>query len=368
MALGGLAAVYVTMALLTEGGTYSFMTVGRRSAEIMGSLEGKAAAAVNLAGSEPQRTFAPASAAIARTGVTLRLGKCINIGGYLETGEQGEQLPFPESRFNFLKQGGFSTVRIPVRWDVHAAHMPPYKIEPEWMATVKEYASRATRSGLNVIVDIHHFRDLDRDPAGNRERYISFWRQISEAFADAPDNVWFDLLNEPGGEITDSILQGLYNEALREIRRTNPTRNVLVTARGGHTETLANLMVPDDPHVIPAFHTYAPLAFTHQGASWTSDKYPLGTHFGSDADYRYLNRELNITSQFMTRTGRVPVIVEFGAIRYAGMDDRIRYYRAISSAFASLGVQSCVWSDTIFPIWDDNGWNHALKDAIETTR
>ena len=72
---------------------------------------------------------------------------------------------------------------------------------------------------------------------------------------------------------------------------------------------------------------------------------------------------------WMTRTGRVPFMGEYGAYEGRTIDQRRRYYQTVSSAFASIGVQSCAWGYTnTFPLWHDpEGWVSDLADQISTT-
>jgi endoglucanase len=50
------------------------------------------------------------------------------------------------------------------------------------------------------------------------------------------------------------------------------------------------------------------------------------------------------------------------------IEQRIRYYHTISSAFASIGVQSCVWGyRNGFAIREGDHWAPGLVDAIAGT-
>ena len=69
----------------------------------------------------------------------------------------------------------------------------------------------------------------------------------------------------------------------------------------------------DDPYVVPTFHYYEPFAFTHQGAGWLTPPPPLGRAYGTPADQARLERDLEKVRAYMARTGRVPVMGEYGA-------------------------------------------------------
>jgi endoglucanase len=83
-----------------------------------------------------------------------------------------------------------------------------------------------------------------------------------------------------------------------------------------------------------------------------------------------LDRHLAVVKAFMARTGRVPVLGEYGATDNPRMPPahRIRYYHAISSAFASIGVQSCAWGyRSGFKLRDGDHWEPGLLEAIAGT-
>jgi endoglucanase len=65
----------------------------------------------------------------------------------------------------------------------------------------------------------------------------------------------------------------------------------------------------------------------------------------------------------------VPFVGEYGAYDQVPMDQRVAYYRTVSAAFASAGIQSCAWGYTnTFHLWrDGDGWNRDLLDSISTT-
>src|SRR5205085_182424 len=149
-----------------------------------------------------------------------------------------------------------------------------------------------------------------------------------------------------------------------------PTRPVII---GGENysgiDSLATLALPDDPNVVPTFHYYDPFDFTHQGASWAHPTPPTGRRYGTAADEARLAADLGKIASFIRRTGRVPFAGEYGAYDRIPLDQRAAYYRTISTAFASIGIQSCAWGYTnTFHLWNDNGgWIRQIADGIATT-
>ncbi|WP_260043562.1 glycoside hydrolase family 5 protein [Novosphingobium mangrovi (ex Huang et al. 2023)] len=314
--------------------------------------------------------YTPIAALTASVGPRLPLGKCVNMGNQLEAPNEGDLgRKIADSDFPFIKAGGFDTVRIPIRFSGHAATTAPYTIDSAFMSRVQHVVTTATNAGLNVIIDMHHYDEMNDDPTGQLDRFVSMWRQIATTFRNAPDTVWFELLNEPKNVLTNSNLLNFYNPALSAIRETNVTRSVIIG--GGLTsniQSLATLKMPNDPYVVPTFHYYDPFEFTHQGATFITPTPPVGVTFGSDTDYANLSADLNLVTDYYTRTGRVPFIGEYGAYEDIPLDQRATYYGAVSHAFASIGIQSCAWSYVnTFQLRDSSGWITEITDLIATT-
>jgi endoglucanase len=315
--------------------------------------------------------YLPAPAALPGTGIALPIGKCVNLSNMLETPREGIWgRPFQDADATRIHQAGFATVRLPVRCSGHALAAAPYTIDPAFMARVRHVVDTNLAAGLNVILDLHNYEELMSDPENNRVRFAALWRQIAAEFRGAPVNLWYELINEPHDRLTDANLLGVLTPALAEVRATNPTRPVIV---GGQSwsgiDSLATVALPDDPYVVPTFHYYDPFDFTHQGADWVHPTPPRGRRFGTPADNAQLEAALGKVRAYIARIGRVPFMGEYGAFEQVPMDQRISYYRTISAAFASAGIQGCAWGYTnTFHLWrDGRGWTRDLLDAISTT-
>jgi endoglucanase len=326
----------------------------------------------NISVPAPQpASFTPGPAARPTTGVALPLGKCVNLANMLEAPTEGAWgRAFQDSDATRIRQAGFATVRLPVRFSAHALAASPYTIDAAFLARVHHVLDINLATGLNVILDMHHYEELFTDPTGHSARFAELWRQVAADFSGAPSNVWFELINEPNGRLNDSNLMAVVTPALAAVRATNPTRPVVIGGQNwSGIDALATVAFPNDPNIVSTFHYYDPFAFTHQGAPWVTPVMPTGRLFGTAADNAQLNAALQKVMNFMSRTGRVPFLGEYGAYEQIPMDQRVSYYRAISSAFASVGIQSCAWGYTnSFNLWRDaTGWEQQLLAAIATT-
>jgi endoglucanase len=195
------------------------------------------------------------------------------------------------------------------------------------------------------------------------------WTQIATAFADQPEsNLWFEIENEPHDKFNDSNLLKVLNPALAEIRKSNPTRPVII---GGEfwsgVNSLKTLKLPDDPNIVPTFHYYDPFNFTHQGATWVDPSPPLGRKYGGPEDQKLLQNDLQKVRDYVARTGKTPFMGEFGAYSTVSIEDRVNYQKTIRVAFDQIGIGMCAWAYTnTFPLWDQEkkAWVPGMRDAM----
>lgn len=200
----------------------------------------------------------------------LGLARGINFAGDFEVEPRrswGE--PILDADFALAADAGFDHIRLPIRWSSYTGAAPDFAIDPGFFAEVDAMVELAQLNGLNIVVNVHHFEELDLDPFGERARYLAIWEQLAIRYAGQPSSVVFELLNEPIGVFDDQpeLWNELAAEALAIVRRSNPTRTVIIgPVSYNHADRLDDLELPDDPNLVATIHTYDPDSFTVQGA------------------------------------------------------------------------------------------------------
>src|SRR5690606_29235987 len=107
----------------------------------------------------------------------------------------------------------------------------------------------ALKYNLHIIVNMHHHEALFENPTTQKDRFLSQWFQIADHFKDYPEGLLFEVLNEPHGNITPEIWNEYFADALTEIRKTNPTRVVLMgVAEYGGLGGIGQLELPEDEY------------------------------------------------------------------------------------------------------------------------
>lgn len=290
---------------------------------------------------------------------TNQLGQGINFGNALEAPNEGDWgVKLEERYFDLVKEAGFKTIRLPVKWSAHAQNKPPYTIDPSFLRRVDWAVQNATDRNLNIIVDFHHFDELIQDPENQRPRFIAIWTQIAEHYQSQPSSVFFELLNEP--KTRDSTLWNeIITEVLPVIRSTNPQRPLIIGGVEWNSfSKLSPLNLPEeDRFIIGTFHYYLPHHFTHQGASFAKGSTAwLGTKWiGSEEEKGAIRSHLDQVMKWSRKEKRPVFLGEFGTISKAEMESRCRWTEFMVRECDSLHIPWAYWSfGADFGVYDCN--------------
>jgi len=205
------------------------------------------------------------------------LGRGMNIANALEAPNEGDWgVVIEDYFFGVIFQAGFNTVRIPVKWSAHASGNYPYTIEEEFFSRIDHIVNTALFNRLKIVINVHHYDELMENPDGfHSERFLSIWDQIARRYDQIGENLYFELLNEPHGNLTFAKWNVLMNRAIDVIRDISPDRKIIITgANWGSAYSLENVTLPaDKTNLIASIHVYTPSLFTKQGAPWMGDSY-----------------------------------------------------------------------------------------------
>jgi len=304
----------------------------------------------------------------------LRRG--INLGNMLDAPEEGAWgVRLKAEYFYVIARAGFGSVRIPIRWSAHAEVTPPYRIDPAFLRRVDWAIRQALSRGLVAVIDVHHYAEMNLDPPGHLPRLTSLWTQIAEHYRNWPNGLFFELLNEPEGKLTDERWSEIVPHLLRAVRESNARRMVVVGPAHQYAATsLDRLNLPEnDPYLIASFHYYSPLRFTHQGADWVAGSEAWrGTSWeGSPEERRALTADFDRVAAWAARSNRPVYLSEFGAYQAADMDSRRRWTAAVAAEAARLGFVTAYWEFcSSFGAYDPQAgaWRQPLLRALMSTK
>ncbi len=314
----------------------------------------------------------------------------VNLGDYLEAPPRyfGRGVTVSANEFAQMKREGFDHVRVPIGWQHYAGPAPDYTLSSEIFSRVDFVVTNAQANQLAVIINIHHFDELDNDPAGATDEFLKIWRQIAAHYQDYPKSLAFELDNEPHDQATTALMNPIYTRVISLIRESNPHRTIFVEPGGwGGIDELKNLVLPPDDNLIVSVHCYEPFHFTHQGAGWVGpDIQQTGIVFPGppaqplvpDAHLDLKPSVLNWIHKYNTLPtaenpssalafagklryirawsdyyGRPVHLGEFGAYIKAGQPSRANFYAAFRQVAEAQHIGWCIWDwSANFRYWD----------------
>ncbi|KAH8651271.1 glycoside hydrolase superfamily [Xylariales sp. PMI_506] len=278
--------------------------------------------------------------------------------------------------FQFIKQSGFNSVRIPVTYAYHyTGSSPSWTIDPTWLQRVSDVVDMAVEAGLYVVTNMHHdswiWAAVNADGANLtmiEEKIYASWYQIGQTLGCKSSMVAFEPINEPpcsaaadGAEINK--INGIFLQALQDSGGFNTQRVVtLVGCSMDSIQTSEWFVAPtgfDNPYAIQ-YHYYSPyeLIFYAWGA----------TIWGSDSDKAALSTDLkNIRDNFTD----VPLVIgEFSpTTAYIEPAARRKYMDFIARTALSVKTSLMLWDnggdqlDRINYVWRDSSNIQILTNA-----
>jgi endoglucanase len=336
-------------------------------------------AAPDIAAYPPMANDAAPGASASATATAAAIGRGVNFGNMFEAPTEGAWgLTVTDDFIDKAAAAGFKSVRLPVRWSNHASAEAPFTIDPAFMARVESVVDKLLAKGVVVILNMHHYRQLDGDPLDAGEsavpaavvdvRFVMLWEQVATHFQGRGPRLVFELYNEPHGRMNGEPWNVLAARALRVVRKSNPDRIVVLGPTSWNSAgDLRLLKLPNDANLIATVHNYNPFRFTHQGAEWVNPILPVGVTCCSAAQEAEMTAPLDAAKAWSTTT-RYPIFVgEFGAYSKADEASRIEFDRKMRQAMEQRGMTWAYWEFASgFGVYDPTtlGFRQGLLDSL----
>lgn len=177
---------------------------------------------------------------------------------------------FTDADAKLIRDAGCDHVRFTIDpaplWDAAAG-----QFKAAHLALVDEAMDMLLAAGLNVVVDMQpsdQFKKTLREDPAAVASFEQFWSRFAAHLAGRdPNRIALELMNEPQGD--DKTWPATQLRLLHAVRAAAPRHTIVVTADNwSKAEAISTMEPVDDANVLYTFHFYAPMDFTHQGATW----------------------------------------------------------------------------------------------------
>lgn len=273
---------------------------------------------------------------------------CVNMGGALEAPREGEWgYTIRKSDFHLIRSLGFDTVRIPIKWSYHTGDGPEYLIDEHFFRRIDEVVTQAVEADLQVIINVHHYDEINENAEAEYPKLKAIWQQISARYEDWSDAVMYEFLNEPHTSVTPRRIDAINRDLLAMVRQTQPDRWVVLGGtQWGTLDGLIETDPPFDPRAMVTFHFYDPFEFTHQGAPWAHKQVPLGQKWGSATDRRDIAGSFARAARWRDKVGMPLLLGEFGVYTEVPDADRASWTNYVRRTAEMVDFGWCYWDWT----------------------
>lgn len=331
----------------------------------------------------------------------IRVG--INLSEWLEKNENLDQKDsiVTLTVLDSLKAWGFDHVRIPINEEV--LFDESLNIRPKFFELLKSRVDHCKKIGLKVIIDLHGSRLFYFAGSNNTlfnepqpiDAFLNVWGKIQAIFRDYPtDFLAYECLNEPAAAIGK---HHLWNNVLSQwvafIRKTESQRFLFIgTNRGNQLWTLKYLKIPQDDRLVLTLHYYSPFLFTHYhpqeakasnfygkvhypGKTINDEDYNnlpdnLKKDYASYREYYDKNRIYKDIEEAIdfSKKNNIPLnFGEFGCRRFSNPEDRLQWFRDMTSIFKDNGISYTLWGfgGAGFGIWINGKLDKPMINAVK---
>ena len=295
--------------------------------------------------------------------------------------------PLEKEQVTYVAKMGFKTARLPVRWDEATSKEPPYTIDPNYIARIKEVLGYFKENKMHVMMNMHHHDSFIYDLVypdescnnksysqrknsscnhqkaeenkdnveKNLTRVDSIWAQISREFRNYDnDFLLFELFNEPVYGVSSDIYNEMIKRTYPIIRATNPGRTLVYnTYPWGGAGGINYLELPEDGNIIIDVHYYEPQRFTHQGhnSACKTDEPVIWEGARSEKD-KILNdfqsMRNNANARFpSTNPEGIPITIgEFGVSTCANLASKAKWIQFVVETAEKYNMSWQYWAFT----------------------
>lgn len=189
---------------------------------------------------------------------------------------------FKETEFKLIHDLGFNFVRLPLDFRTYTQIGNWDKFTETELVKIDKAVEWGLKYNVHVCINLHrapgYCVNSTTLPASQQLNlwtdttaqvaFVNHWKVFANRYKDvAPENLSFNLLNEPSG-VEEEVYVQIMKDAVDAIREVSPERVIFVDGMNYAREIIVALK--DEPNIAQALHTYDPFQLTHYKASWVN--------------------------------------------------------------------------------------------------
>lgn len=326
------------------------------------------------------------------------LDKGINMTNWLEENRVFDgKFKIDEKDIKLMADNGIKGLRFPIDLDKYVTNRDKFvdgtDKEPTFndealFAVLDSFVDWTGKANMSLTIDYHEYDNSYNTTSAANPKYATMmanvWKHVAKHYAaNERENIFFELLNEPdmsSGKVTSADWRKAAQEVIDSIRTVDSKHIIIFGDASWYSiDNLAKGKPLNDDKIIYAVHTYDPMEFTHQGASWSNENKTLknimfpydkskwteySVDFGVTAStpkwtadnvknyYRRGSKEFIKSVVYPAKKwavdNNVPVIInEFGALNSTGdMQSVLNYVTALREISEELQIPLSHWGYT----------------------
>ena len=240
------------------------------------------------------------------------------------------------------------------------------KISPELLEGLDQQIQDCLDNHIIPII-AYQADDFKNEPnEKNIKKVISWWSEVAEHYQEVSHLLSFDLLIEA----TDSLnkqpekLNEIYERLVSEIRKTNPTRMIMISPRlRSDAAYLQELEIPTqhNGYLMAEWHFYAAgPSKTNERKLWTS---------GTEDERALIKHKIELALAWQKQTGIPTWVGAWMPGNYNdgddySIDEQVQFAGFMTEQLDNAGIPFAVNSDTKFYDRKNNGWISEMQPVF----
>lgn len=238
----------------------------------------------------------------------------------------------------------------------------------ELLSGLDQQINDCLENGLLPVIAYHGGAFETNPSKENMQKAIDWWKIVANRYKDYSHLLSFDLIIEVSDSLNKEpeILNEFYEQAVTEIRKSNPTRIIMISPRLRSDASYLNELK------IPTMHNNYLMAEWHFYASGPSSKIERKIWTtGTDAEKKLVLDKINLALNWQKQTG-IPTWVgawmpgNYNEGNTYTIDEQVVFSKFMTQSLTQANIPFAINSDTKFYNRETNQWILEMQPVFQS--